>query len=98
MKNSIVVDGKKRTCVIYDNGGPDAPDGSIDRYTVILRAYRDKGLGCMVYPYLACSESPFQSFGQQGEAYESIRGKHLGKRGAFEDVPPDVKKFILQEF
>ena len=98
MKNSIVVDGKKRTCVIYDNGGPDAPDGSIDRYTVILRAYRDKGLGCMVYPYLACSESPFQSFGQHGEAYESIRGKHLGKRGAFEDVPPDVKKFILQEF
>ena len=98
MKNSIITDGKKRTCVIYDNGGPGAPGGSIDRYTVVLRAYRDKRRGCMVYPYLACSKYPFQSFGLHEDSYESIRGKHLGKRVAFEDVPEDVKAFILQEF
>ena len=98
MKNSIVVNGKKRTCLIYDNGGPGAKDGSLDRYTIILRAYRDKGLGIKIYPYPACSKSPFQSFGQHGESYESIRGKHLGKRVTFEDAPEDVKAFILQEF
>lgn len=92
MKNSIMVKGKKRVCVIYDNGG-----ATIDRYTVVLKAYRYPD-GELEYPYLACSEHPFNSFGQHGWSKESIRGPNLGKRVAFDNVPKEVQEFIIQEF
>jgi hypothetical protein len=93
MKNTIMVNGKKKVCVIYDNGGE-----TFDRYTVIFKAFRARGYG-LVYPYIGASSHPFapQGFGQHGESRYSIREPHLGKRIAFDDVPPDVQMFIIQE-
>jgi hypothetical protein len=92
VKNTIVVNGKRKTCRIYDNGG-----ASWDRYTVAFRAVRHPRHG-LYYPYIAASERPFhpQGFGQHGESQTFVDGSHLGKRIAFTDCPPDVQKFILQ--
>lgn len=92
MKNTILVNGKRKTCRIYD-AGPDFAD----RYTIALRGYWVEHHG-RVYPYLASGPSPFhpQGFGQYGECGAFINGRHLGKRVTFESVPADVQKFILQ--
>ena len=51
----------------------------------------------MVFPYLACSNSPFhpQGCGMHGESKEFVKGKCLGKRVPFEALPADVQRFIL---
>ena len=92
MKNTIIVNGRRKTCRIYDYG-----DTVADRYTVALRGYRVAGYG-MVYPFLAAGPQPFhpQGFGQHGESREFLKGRHLGKRVTFESVPADVQRFILQ--
>jgi hypothetical protein len=59
---------------IYDNGGTDAPDGSIDRYTVVFTRKQaadsasSPAFGVRQYPYLAMNGAPFhpQGFGQHG--------------------------------
>ena len=83
-----MVDGKRMVCRIYDTG----PDGAVDRFTVAFKGYRVEGYG-MVYPYIAADNNPFhpQGFGQHGESSGFLTGKHLGKRIAFEDLPPDVQ-------
>lgn len=90
IKNTIIVNGKRKVCRIFDNGGT-----SIDRYTIALKGYRWV-LG-MVYPYLASSANPFhpQGFGQHGGSREFLNGKHLGKRVEFDSLPVDVQTFIL---
>jgi hypothetical protein len=102
VKNTIMVDGKRKVCRIFDAGyGDDKP---MDRYTIAFKGYipnaKDgyRGLGYgVVYPYLASSENPFhpQGFGQHGESRQFLTGKHLGKRIAFETLPVDVQTFIL---
>jgi hypothetical protein len=51
----------------------------------------------MVYPYLASSDAPYhpQGFGQHGESKEFLKGKHLGKRVRYDDLPEQTKQFIL---
>lgn len=94
VSNTIMVDGKRKVCRIFDMG----PDGPVDRYTVAFKGYRGEREWRMVYPYLAASDHPFhpQGFGQHGENYTFLTGRHLGKRITFESCPPDVQKFILQ--
>lgn len=89
MKNTIIHNGKRYICRIYDNGGV-----TLDRYTIALKAYRVNGQ--LVYPYLASSAYPFHSFGQHGESGVKIDGQHLGKRIPFESLPIDVQRFIVQ--
>ena len=91
--NTVKLDGKRYVCRIFDNGGE-----TLDRYTIALKGYRDHR-GRTTYPYLGASEHPFapQGFGQHGESDEFLKGKHLGKRVAFDDCPPDVQAFIRQE-
>lgn len=91
MKNTITVNGKRKTCRIFDAGEQYA-----DRYTIAFRGYRVKGYG-MVYPYLASGNAPFhpQGFGQHGESRGFMSGRHLGKRRTFESLPADVRRFIL---
>ena len=93
IKNTILVNGKRKVCRVFDTG----PDGTFDRYTVAFKGYRVQGYG-MCYPYLASSENPFhpQGFGQHGESREFLTGKHLGKRVSFESLPEQVQEFILQ--
>lgn len=95
IKNTIMIDGKRKVCRIYDAGSSD--NSPVDRYTIAFKGYRAEGYG-MVYPYLASSDHPFhpQGFGQHGESKFFLTGKHLGKRVDFEAMPADVKKFILQ--
>ena len=93
IKNTILHNGKRKVCRIFDTGS----DGPCDRYTVAFRAWRHGNQG-LVYPYLAANDYPFHpvGFGQHGETRKFLTGKHLGKRIAFETLPADVKKFILQ--
>ena len=95
IKNTIMVNGKRKVCRIYDAGNSE--NAPIDRFTVAFKGYRHECYG-MVYPYLASSSCPFhpQGFGQYGESKVFMTGKHLGKRVAFEALPKDVQKFILQ--
>lgn len=94
MKNTILVNGRRMVCRIFDAGAD-----KFDRFTVAFKGYRVDGYG-MVYPYIASSEHPFhpQGLGMHGESRAFMTGRHLGKRVAFEQCPPDVKKFILQQF
>lgn len=93
IKNTILVNGKRKVCRIFDTG----PNGAFDRYTVAFKGYRVTGCG-MIYPYLASSDNPFhpQGFGQHGESSDFLTGKHLGKRVSFESLPEQVQEFILQ--
>lgn len=90
MKNTIMVNGKRMVCRIYDAGEKYG-----DRYTIAFKGYR---AGRMVYPYLASGSSPFhpQGFGLHCESESFVTGRHLGKRVSFDSLPNDVKKFILQ--
>jgi hypothetical protein len=94
IKNTIIVDGKRMTCRIFDTG----PDGPADRYTIAFKGYRFLSSYEMVYPYLAAGVRPFhpQGFGQHGENPEFLTGRHLGKRVSFDSLPADVRQFILQ--
>lgn len=91
IKNTILVNGKRRVCRIFDHGVDQ-----LDRYTIAFKGYRVVGYG-MNYPYLASSNNPYhpQGFGQHGESRYFLTGKHLGKRVAFETLPEQVQKFIL---
>ena len=93
IKNTIVHNGKRKVCRIFDTG----PDGPCDRYTVAFRGYRINGHG-MTYPYLESSDSPFHPIGvgQHGEGTYFLTGRHLGKRISFDSLPGDVQKFILE--
>jgi hypothetical protein len=73
---------------VYDNGGKTA-----DRYTVV---YLDRpGHDKRVLECLGMSDRPFhpQGFGQHDCC---IRGRYLGKRILFSDLPPDCQKAALQ--
>jgi len=87
--NTIIHNGKRLVCRIFDAGNE-----VFDRYTIAFKGYRLEYYG-MVYPYLACSESPYHGYGQHGESKEFLTGKHLGKRVSFESLNDDVKSFIL---
>ena len=93
MKNTILVNGKRKVCRIFDIGAK----GSIDRYTVAFKGYWVSGFG-MVYPYLASDDTPFhpQGFGQHGENPTFLTGRHLGKRVPSDVLPLQVQQFILE--
>jgi len=88
-----LADGRRVVCKIFDNGG-----ATFDRYTVVFKAKRYRG--ALYWEYIAASEHPFhpQGFGQYGTLAAFVEGPHLGKRISFEQCPPDVQKFILQQF
>jgi hypothetical protein len=90
VKNTVTVNGKRKTCRVYDAGVDFT-----DRYTIAFRGLRDNQ-GRMYWPYLASGSAPFHGFGQHGESRHFVNGKHLGKRVSFDSLPTDVKKFILQ--
>lgn len=91
IKNTVMKDGKRYVCRIYDAG-----DSFADRYTVAFKAYNVRGQ--LYWPYLASGPSPFHpgGFGQHGESAHPVTGKHLGKRVAFESLPEQTQQFILQ--
>ena len=92
MKNTILVNGKRKSCRIYDNGGESA-----DRYTACYRAVKYDGK--LYYPYVGFSEMPFNPLGiaQHGEARCKIDKNDLGKRISFESLNADCQKLILND-
>ena len=96
MKNTIIVNGKRKTCRIYDNGGK-----TIDRYTACFRVERMKD-GTRYYPFVGFSTIPFSPLGfcQHGDDELPIdrpSGKHLGKRIPFESLNEDCQRLLIQE-
>ena len=103
--------GLPRWLRCYDNGGPDAKDGSIDRFTVVFSGrYTHKTGGA--HWYLGMSPLPFhpQGFGQHGEHNQCVdamdgawapavgRKCHLGLRIQFEDLPQDCQICALNTY
>jgi hypothetical protein len=90
----LMPNGIPRWIRCYDNGGATA-----DRYTVVFTKKRIDGV-CL---YIGASDHPFdpQGFGQHGESDSPIDRStysHLGKRVAFDSLPPDVQKFTTQTY
>jgi hypothetical protein len=84
MKNEKV-NGHRIKC--YDNGGR-----TMDRYSVVyMDSPEDNG-----FMGIGMSEHPSnpQGFGQHGTF---VCGKHLGKRIAFKDLPPDCQDLVYGE-
>jgi hypothetical protein len=79
----------------YDNG----PDKYADRYTIMpprwARDYRERRLG--EFTALTSSSFPFHPQGI-GQHTSAVAGKHLGRRVAWAELPPDVQKFARQSF
>ena len=88
-----LADGRRVVCKIFDIG-----EEQFDRYTVVFKGQRHRGR--LYWPYIASSTYPFhpQGFGQHGESDDRMDVPVLGKRITFEQCPPDVQKFILQQF
>ena len=89
VRNTIILNGKRYACRIWDNGGK-----TLDRYTIAFKGYRDRR---MVYPYLFSGIDPHGMSGH-GESDTFLKGKHLGKRIAFEALPEAVQNLIKREF
>lgn len=89
--NTILVDGKRIVCKIWDN------EKSFDRYTIVLKAIRDNQRGRLYWPVIGANEFPFhpQGFGSVNTYEYNIGGNHLGKRIDFDSCPIDVKKLVL---
>jgi len=73
----------------YDSG-PEL----LDRYTVVYMNWKEYAPG--TFSAVGMSADPFfpQGFGQHCTA---MPGRHLGKRVAFKDLPPDCQKLVLQD-
>lgn len=77
----------------YDNGGE-----SVDRYTVLdLNDIWSTTPDGPIYGAWACSDNPFHPLGF-GQHTSSMDGLHLGKKVDFDQLPEDVKQFVLQDF
>lgn len=73
---------------LYDNGGK-----TIDRYTAV---YMNCPEGRGLYEARGMDANPYhpQGFGM----YCSVTpGRHLGRRIAFEELPPDCQKLVLSD-
>jgi hypothetical protein len=72
----------------YDNGGE-----TIDRFTVV---YLDEPEGPGLYGARGMNEWPFHPQGI-GMYCTAAPGRHLGKRIAFERLPADCQRLVLQD-
>lgn len=96
------------TCPDCGGNLKKAPKGSFDRFTIVLTGNYADRLGC---DYLSASCRPYhpQGFGQTEWAHCIIdapkgwppaigRLCHLGYRVPFENLPDDVKRFVLEDY
>lgn len=87
MKNTILVNGKRYVCKIWDS------PGTFDRYTIVFKGYRVNG--CLVIPYIASSLTG-SGFWLHGELVERP-GRYLGNRVSFESLTSELQFRIIQE-
>ena len=73
---------------LYDNGGK-----TFDRYTAV---YMNEPEGRGVYGARGMSEDPFHPMGF-GQYCTAMPGRHLGKRIAFEALPKDCQRLVMQD-
>ena len=97
---ALMPNGIPRYIRCYDNGGETA-----DRYTIVFtkRPLRYNDGKFMEWMYLVASYYPFNPQGiglhdGSAELIDKPTYKHLGKKVAFETLPPDVKSWVLQEY
>lgn len=101
-KDRLIPNGVPRYIRCYDNGGPDAKDGSIDRYTVVYTGnYKKNERGGCFYVGMNCAPFHPQGVGQHGEANHIIDRPsygHLGKKIAFKDLPEDCQSLVISDY
>jgi hypothetical protein len=92
MRNLFTEQGHPRYVRCYDNGGE-----SLDRYTIVFS--KIKG-----HLFVSSSAMPFNPLGfyQHGEgqycAIDYPTCGHLGKKIAFDKLPDDVQKAVMQDY
>jgi hypothetical protein len=89
--------GVPRWLRCYDNGGK-----TFDRHTVVFTGRYGKKTAGDTW-VLGMSEHPFhpQGFGQHSTYPNRIdypNGRHLGKKIAFNDLPADCQRCVLQDY
>jgi hypothetical protein len=94
-KENLMPDGIPKWIRVFDNGGK-----TFDRYTVIFTHAHSFGLRGYTVG-VGMSEHPFhpQGFGQHFE-YQNHKydGKSGGKRIGFNDLPPDCKRLVIDDY
>lgn len=100
--NSLLLNGVPKYVRCYDNGGE-----TLDRYTVVFTKKRVNA-GCFPFPhhrgqfwYVFMSTNPFHGIGQHGESEELIdcpKYKHLGKKVAWNSLPEDCKRLVIDTY
>lgn len=92
----LLPEGKPRKVRIYDNMGETA-----DRYCVVYTGnFRGRGYRCH---YVSMGSAPYNPAGfcQHGEHTSIIdypSYSHLGKKIAFDDLPPDCQDVVLRDY
>jgi hypothetical protein len=90
---SLLPGGKPKYIRCYDSG-----DSFADRYTVV---YTKAGDGRCYYVGMNCAPFHPQGIGMHGESDTMIDRPtygHLGKRIAFDYLPEDCQKLVLQDY
>ena len=96
-RRRLCPNGIPRYVHCYDNGGT-----SFDQYTIVFTGrYRHKTLGETFYR--GCSKNPYHpcGIGQSGSSPDRIDWPtygHLGKKIRFYELPPDVRKLVLDDY
>lgn len=92
-QHRLMPDGMPRYIRCYDNEGKTA-----DRYTIVFTSrYKKSNHGSCLY--IGCSSKPFhpQVIGMHCEppiVIDRPGYSHLGKKIAFDKLPPDVRKLV----
>ena len=108
--SSLLPNNEPKYVRIYDNGGTDAKDGSIDRYTVVFSGnypMKNKGwhniLGMNGLPYWPqgfCQNMEYREVIDAPKGWAPAIGRkcHLGKRISFSELPKDCQHVVLHEY
>ena len=85
----------------YDNGGPDSPTGTVDRYTVVYTGrYRRYSGGEQLYVGMDAHPLHPMGFGQHGASVKAIDVpvySHLGKKIEFSDLPKQCQLLVMAD-
>jgi hypothetical protein len=97
--------GNPRYMTVYDNGGHDQENGTIDRYTVVYTREINRGVhgrngeymvtgmcGAPYWPQGVCLHSTYPN------RIDKPSYKYLGKKIRFDQLPSDCQKAALRDY
>lgn len=96
-KSKFMPDGIPKHIRLYDNGGK-----TVDRYTVIYSGrWKDRAPGRTYGRGMSSNPYHPQGFGQWFDypgIIDSPKYSHIGKKIAFDDLPPRAKDCVISDY